>query len=232
MVSNRSSETPFLAFAGGLGPAPLQRGAPSVSGFCGIGAPARAQPVQSASLEVVIQSSSSIGRPQYVSLIWGLATCTLPSPLAWRTFISSLCDLRASVVSLVLLFRCLYAKSNLSWNNKPAAGEVCIKRQRTTKPPATETANLGYRRGKATPIREAVDHSRSTSSGTTVKNSACQVLTQPFVELLHALHRGGGALLDYPHVPHDEAHALPEGVVGEHRKLALVISGTWRCPSR
>src|SRR5215204_4859831 len=41
-----------------------------------------AQPVQLASLEVVTQSSSSIGLPQYVSLIWGLATCTLPSPLA------------------------------------------------------------------------------------------------------------------------------------------------------
>ena len=34
-----------------------------------VGAPARAQPVQLASLEVVTQSSSSIGLPQYVSLI-------------------------------------------------------------------------------------------------------------------------------------------------------------------
>jgi hypothetical protein len=40
----------------------------------GLGAPARAQPVQLASLEVVIQSSSSTGLPQYVSFIWGLAT--------------------------------------------------------------------------------------------------------------------------------------------------------------
>lgn len=79
-----------------------QRGASS--GFCGIGAPARAQPVQLASLEVVTQSSSFIGRPQYVSLIPGFATCTLPSPLAWRTFISSLCNLRASVLTLILLF--------------------------------------------------------------------------------------------------------------------------------
>jgi hypothetical protein len=54
----------------------------------GLGAPARAQPVQLASLEVVTQSSSSTGLPQYVSLIWGLATCTLPSPLAWRIFTS------------------------------------------------------------------------------------------------------------------------------------------------
>ncbi len=51
------------------------------------GAPARAQPVQLASLEVVTQSSSSTGLPQYVSLAWGLATCTLPIPFACRTFI-------------------------------------------------------------------------------------------------------------------------------------------------
>ncbi len=54
---------------------------------CGMGAPARAQPVQLASLEVVTQASSSIGRPQYVSFIPGLATCTLPIPLACRMFI-------------------------------------------------------------------------------------------------------------------------------------------------
>jgi hypothetical protein len=50
--------------------------------FSGTGAPALAQPVQLASLVVVTQSSSSTGLPQYVSLIWGLATCTLPIPLA------------------------------------------------------------------------------------------------------------------------------------------------------
>jgi hypothetical protein len=44
--------------------------------------------VQLASLEVVTQSSSFIGLPQYVSFIPGLATCTLPSPLAWRIFTS------------------------------------------------------------------------------------------------------------------------------------------------
>src|SRR5215212_11951678 len=52
----------------------------------GTGAPARAQPVQLASLVVVTQSSSFIDLPQYVSFIPGLATCTLPSPLAWRIF--------------------------------------------------------------------------------------------------------------------------------------------------
>src|SRR5829696_8427474 len=51
-----------------------------------VGAPARAQPVQLASLEVVTQSSSFIGLPQYVSFMPGLATCTLQSPLAWRIF--------------------------------------------------------------------------------------------------------------------------------------------------
>jgi hypothetical protein len=51
-----------------------------------VGAPARAQPVQLASLEVVTQSSSFIGLPQYVTFMPGLATCTLPSPLAWRIF--------------------------------------------------------------------------------------------------------------------------------------------------
>src|SRR5215217_2021543 len=54
------------------------------------GAPARAQPVQLASLVVVTQSSSLIGLPQYVSLSCGLATCTLPIPFAWRIFISLL----------------------------------------------------------------------------------------------------------------------------------------------
>src|SRR5829696_2108603 len=54
------------------------------------GAPARAQPVQLASLVVVTQSSSLIGLPQYVSLSCGLATCTLPIPFAWRMFISLL----------------------------------------------------------------------------------------------------------------------------------------------
>src|SRR5215210_5599464 len=54
------------------------------------GAPARAQPVQLASLVVVTQSSSLIGLPQYVSLNCGLATCTLPIPFAWRMFISLL----------------------------------------------------------------------------------------------------------------------------------------------
>ena len=54
----------------------------------GPGAPARAQPVQLASLVVVTQSSSLIGLPQYVSLNCGLATCTLPIPFAWRIFIS------------------------------------------------------------------------------------------------------------------------------------------------
>ena len=47
--------------------------------------------MQLASLEVVTQSSSLIGLPQYVSLIWGLAACTLPTPLAWRIF---MCDKR------------------------------------------------------------------------------------------------------------------------------------------
>jgi hypothetical protein len=51
------------------------------------GAPARAQPVQLASLVVVTQSSSSTVLPQYVSFAWGLATCTLPIPFACRTFI-------------------------------------------------------------------------------------------------------------------------------------------------
>ena len=58
-------------------PAPPQCRAPS-----GLGAPARAQPVQLASMEVVTHSSSFTGLPQYVSFIPGLATCTLPSPLA------------------------------------------------------------------------------------------------------------------------------------------------------
>jgi hypothetical protein len=53
------------------------------------GAPARAQPVQLASLEVVTQSSSFIGLAQYVCFMPGLATCTLPSPFAWRMFISA-----------------------------------------------------------------------------------------------------------------------------------------------
>jgi hypothetical protein len=66
------------------------------------GAPARAQPVQFASLEVVIHSSSLIGLPQYVSFIWGLATCTLPMPLAWRIFISA--DTCSSPRSSILLF--------------------------------------------------------------------------------------------------------------------------------
>ena len=65
----------------GVRPPARQRRASS-----GLGAPARAQPVQLASLEVVIQSSSSTGLPQYVSFIWGLATWTLPIPLAWRMF--------------------------------------------------------------------------------------------------------------------------------------------------
>jgi len=65
----------------------LQRSWELLLDSSGMGAPARAQPVQLASLEVVTQSSSSTGLPQYVSLIWGLATCTLPSPLAWRMFI-------------------------------------------------------------------------------------------------------------------------------------------------
>ena len=60
-------------------------------------APARAQPVQLASLEVVTQSSSFIGLPQYVSLIWGLARCTLPSPLTWRIFTSMAPSYRFSV---------------------------------------------------------------------------------------------------------------------------------------
>jgi hypothetical protein len=34
----------------------------------------------------VTQSSSFIGLPQYVTFMPGLATCTLPSPLAWRIF--------------------------------------------------------------------------------------------------------------------------------------------------
>ena len=38
--------------------------------------------MQLASLEVVTQSSSFIGLPQYVSFMPGLATWTLPSPLA------------------------------------------------------------------------------------------------------------------------------------------------------
>ena len=42
--------------------------------------------MQLASLEVVSQSSSLTGLPQYVSFIWGLATCTLPIPFAWRIF--------------------------------------------------------------------------------------------------------------------------------------------------
>jgi hypothetical protein len=45
-----------------------QRGAGSVLPAL-LGAPARAQPVQLASLEVVIHSSSSTGLPQYVSFI-------------------------------------------------------------------------------------------------------------------------------------------------------------------
>jgi hypothetical protein len=47
-----------------------------------MGAPALAQPVQLASLEVVTQSSSLIVLPQYVCRIPGMATCTLPIPLA------------------------------------------------------------------------------------------------------------------------------------------------------
>ena len=42
--------------------------------------------MQLASLEVVTQSSSFIGLPQYVTFIPGLATWTLPSPLDWRIF--------------------------------------------------------------------------------------------------------------------------------------------------
>jgi len=55
-----------------------------------------------ASLEVVIHSSSFIGLPQYVSFIWGLATCTLPIPLAWRIFISA--DSYASRSSILLFY--------------------------------------------------------------------------------------------------------------------------------
>jgi hypothetical protein len=57
-----------------------QRAEPA--GLSGIGAPARAQPVQLASLEVVTQSSSFIDLPQYVCRIPGMATCTLPIPFA------------------------------------------------------------------------------------------------------------------------------------------------------
>src|SRR5215212_10073560 len=64
--------------------APDQRAEPADRS--GTGAPARAQPVQLASLVVVTQASSFIDLPQYVSFIPGLATCTLPSPLAWRIF--------------------------------------------------------------------------------------------------------------------------------------------------
>jgi hypothetical protein len=66
------------------------------------GAPARAQPVQLASLEVVSQSSSFTGLPQYVSFIWGLATCTLPIPLAWQIFTSG--DTCSSSWPSILLF--------------------------------------------------------------------------------------------------------------------------------
>ncbi len=67
----RGRYTQEFAFARrhGVRPPARQRRASS-----GLGAPARAQPVQLASLEVVIQSSSSTGLPQYVSFIWGLAT--------------------------------------------------------------------------------------------------------------------------------------------------------------
>jgi len=58
--------------------------------------------VQLASLEVVIHSSSFIGLPQYVCLIPGMATCTLPIPLAWRMFISA--DSFSSSRSSNLLF--------------------------------------------------------------------------------------------------------------------------------
>ena len=58
--------------------------------------------MQLAILEVVTQSSSSTGLPQYVSLIWGLATCTLPSPLAWRMFI---CGKRSGSCLYFTLFR-------------------------------------------------------------------------------------------------------------------------------
>ena len=51
-----------------------------------LGAPARVQALQLASLEVMTHSSSLTGLPQYVTFIWGLATCTLPTPLAWRIF--------------------------------------------------------------------------------------------------------------------------------------------------
>ncbi len=61
----------------------------AILGQEGRGAPARAQAVQFASFEVATQASSSTVLPQYVCFIWGLATCTLPSPLAWRTFISA-----------------------------------------------------------------------------------------------------------------------------------------------
>ena len=55
-----------------------------------LGAPCLAQAVQVASRLVVTHSSGSIGRPQKVCLIWGLAACITPRPLACFRFISLL----------------------------------------------------------------------------------------------------------------------------------------------
>lgn len=55
--------------------------------------------------------------------------------------------------------------------------------------------------------------------------AAGEGVAQAFVELLlflYVLDGGGGALLDHPHTPHRDTHALPEGVVTEHRELGVV----------
>jgi hypothetical protein len=60
----RTSENPYLLRVSvnrGRGPRRVLGTSPGLSG---LGAPARAQPVQSASLEVVTQSSSLTGLPQ------------------------------------------------------------------------------------------------------------------------------------------------------------------------
>ena len=69
---------------------PESRGQTFSAAIASLGAPCRAQAVQVASRFVVIHSSGSIARPQKVSLICGLATCTTPAPFACFRFISLL----------------------------------------------------------------------------------------------------------------------------------------------
>jgi hypothetical protein len=130
------------------------------------GAPARAQPVQLASLVVVTQSSSSMGLPQYVSLNCGLATCTLPIPFAWRMFISlpfAACSPSLTPQSTNVWSRAL-RNDGVEWVGKHTAwaaiqaadvtevsGFLAVALDEPHVPPVVETASdLDRLRGKTT----------------------------------------------------------------------------------